>query len=226
MNNWRLVMMIAALPVLGGSWWFDRGWRGEPEEVLPNAVAAMAPETGQADRPRLTRLAAVNPLADWPADALAEVLDRPLFNPSRRPFKPPPVIAPPPPLPAPEPVPEPLDITLTGVLLSKSGRLALLKENGSGKMLRLKEGQSFEEWTLEAVGLREVVLTGRGEHLTLRLFEDRSGGEGKRISTAEFYSGEDEAKDAAAVKRTRREILRKMADERRRRLQRTQQRRR
>jgi hypothetical protein len=206
MTNRRLTILIAVMLLLGGALWFDHGWWSGSEQTLPGAVAAPTPDTGEyTERRRLrataSELAAVNPLGDWPAEALAEVLDRPLFNPSRRAYKPPPEPEPEPE--APEPVvEETLKLALIGVLLGENGRFAMLKEDGSGKILRLKEGQSLDDWTLAEVRLRDVVLVRGEERKTLKLFDkaaqktpDAAAGQSKGGASRNENNQEDEDED-------------------------------
>jgi hypothetical protein len=226
MTNRRLIILIGLMLALAGALWFDHGWWGDSDQTLPGAVAATTPNAGeQTERLRrratASELAAINPLGDWSAEALSEVLDRPLFNPSRRAAKPTPVPQPEPE--APEPVvAEALDVTLIGVLLGDKVRFAILKENGSGKMLRLKEGQSVEDWTLEEVGLREAIVARGEERTTLKLFEEKRAGtapqpavnEAERAAQDEVDKSEDESEadaepEKASAKKARRERVRR-----------------
>jgi hypothetical protein len=194
MSDRRLIFLVALMLVLGGVLLFDQDWWGDSNRSLPGAVAAISQDSREyTARVRLrataSQLAAVNPLGDWPAEALSEVLERPLFNPSRRAYMPPE----PEPQPAPEPEPvvveEPLDVTLVGVLLGENGRFAMLRENGSGKVLRLKEGQSFEEWVLREVGLREALLVRGERSKTLRLFDKVPPASNSALGTSDDAAG-------------------------------------
>lgn len=176
MNKPRFLLLVALMLLLGAGVWFDRSHErsgGQPM-ILSDRSTSEAIALGEA-APRLTRSGLPgtgNPLGGWPIGALAEVIDRPLFNPTRR------VV--PTPLPAttadePQPVDvsenETLDITLTGLLIGQNGRFALLRRQSSGAVIWVRESQKFESLTLERVDSLEAVLVGSSGRHTLRVFE-------------------------------------------------------
>lgn len=124
--------VLALLVALGWQWVDERGQKRPivwevPEPLLPSL------ETGLPDR--------VGPL--HPAGSqLAELEQRPLFSPSRRP--PPPKLPPPPP-----PPPDPLDFTsISGLLTGDEGMVLATVQ---GQFRRLKVGGKVGEWELKSV---------------------------------------------------------------------------
>jgi hypothetical protein len=84
--------------------------------------------------------------------SFAEITERPLFYPSRKPWTPPP---PPPPPPAPTPVakaPSPLtNYALVGVIVSGDQRSALIRPPGNKKAITITEGQDLAGWKLQEI---------------------------------------------------------------------------
>jgi general secretion pathway protein N len=83
------------------------------------------------------------------------VVDRPLFSPTRRP-------PPPPPSPATAdpstttkpsvPQPPPINFSLVGIVRDRASSLAIIQPTG-GKVMSLREGQSWSGWTLVSIGV-------------------------------------------------------------------------
>jgi hypothetical protein len=100
-----------------------------------------------------------------PADH-AELTERPLFMPTRRP----PAVAeePAPPAPGPEPetpLPDLADLRLISVIITPSGRYAWFQEKGNEDLLRVAAGETLREWTLDDVERSHVVFrAGSSEH--------------------------------------------------------------
>jgi hypothetical protein len=96
----------------------------------------------------------------------AELTERPLFMPTRRP----PVVADEEGSAAPEPEPEtPLtdlaDLRLISVIITPSGRYAWFRETGNEELLRVAAGETLREWTLDDVERSHVVFRARSsEH--------------------------------------------------------------
>lgn len=123
---------------------------GQQISELPKQVAFRAEEAGTAP----------------PLDRFAEVVERPLFNSSRRPAPkpeakppPPPKPTPPPPKPAPRVVSRPFEkFQLVGIILAPGENSALFVEKGGGRTVRVLEGEYLEDWRLESVQEDQVVL--------------------------------------------------------------------
>lgn len=121
--------------------------------ILPSGIAS---DPGTALLPKPAQM----PKEVQPLQAYAEIADRPLFQPSRRPAPPPPpspaaVIAEAPaPAPAPSPPPPPPPVlsplTLLAVAISADRREAVLGLPG-GKSSTMAEGDSLEGWVLAKV---------------------------------------------------------------------------
>ena len=127
-----------------------------PEPVSQPAIAASPPPEGVPELALLT-----------------ETVDRPLFSPDRRPPEPPAGA---------EQVPEAAvaastspapTLTLSAVIIEPGSRLALLKAASSVTLVRKREGESLEGWTVTEIRPDGVTLT-RGENrheLVLRTFK-------------------------------------------------------
>jgi general secretion pathway protein N len=113
-----------------------------------------------------------NPLWAIPLKTLTATRERPLFTPSRR--APTPVIAgPPPPQPvaaAPPPAPpEKPRLTLVGAIVGERESIAVLLDEGTRDVVRLKTGESHAGWVLRSVRRREVTLEKDRETMILAL---------------------------------------------------------
>lgn len=134
--------------------------------VLVDATGETIPEVEpSSDAPRQT------PFPWLTLDLLAATRDRPLFSPDRRGVEPEPVAVEEEPEPEPEPeVVEETDappprVRLAGVVISGTLRIAMLHDEAEDEVVRLREGQSFSDWTLIAVAPRSVVFRhGSQEH--------------------------------------------------------------
>ncbi len=134
--------------------------------VLVDASGETIPEIEpQAEAPRPT------PFPWLTLDLLSATRDRPLFSPDRRGVEPEPVVVEEEPEPEPEPevVEEtdaaPPQVRLAGVVISGTLRIAMLHDEVEDEVVRLREGQSFSDWTLIAVAPRSVVFRhGTQEH--------------------------------------------------------------
>lgn len=103
-----------------------------------------------------------------PLEYLRATRERPLFNPTRRPLQ---IVAEPeaPPLIV-ESVALPFE--LTGIALGDDVRLAILHNKTTNDEVRLREGDKIEDWTIEAVADRFIVLRGDGRRVRLWLFDN------------------------------------------------------
>jgi hypothetical protein len=100
-----------------------------------------------------------NPLWAVPLESLSATQQRPIFSPSRRP-RPAvaalPIQAAPPPPPVEQPR-APL-LALVGVIASGGNSIAILVDETTKAVIRLKAGESHSGWTLSSVERREVTL--------------------------------------------------------------------
>lgn len=148
--------------------------------LLPAEQSADSPvlvAAGQGETPAEPRAVALNPLM-LPAESLSEIVERPLFNPTRAPR----AEAPPPP-PPPEPVIvempveeapafDPSDYTLLGVIASAETRRAMIRSNKTDEIFHLTAGEKLMDLTVEAVDAREVTLRLGEDSYKLKLFEN------------------------------------------------------
>lgn len=107
-------------------------------------------------------------IAAPPLTAFAEVVERPLFAPTRRPARP----AFPEEEIALEPSPEEPDqigFSLVGIALSEAGRVALVRRYEDGKVFRVAEGGEVLGWTVSAIKPRQAVFRRGDRRETLEM---------------------------------------------------------
>lgn len=148
--------------------------------------------------PRLDLSRAQTPLG--PLTEYAQVGERPLFNPDRRPI-PPPAAAP---AEGGQPPPVALDVVLTSVILSGDTRIAIVLDKKTNKSQSVKLGDALagdqSAWKLVELAPRKAVFegpTGRNE-AELRVF-DGSGGEAPTPVASSAVEGTPAATPAAGV---------------------------
>lgn len=130
----------------------------------------LAPLPPEPDEPAATPTAPPNAVAvpqpvqytPPPFGQFREILERPLFNQSRRPVEA--EVAAPPPV-----VRRTLEASLQGVLFSATGRVALLSARGSTDVVRVAEQETFQGWRLERITPDSATFTRGEETVTLRL---------------------------------------------------------
>jgi general secretion pathway protein N len=159
---WAFLFLVAALAGLGGRY---RLHPDDPSQVPP--------------LPRIDLSQARSPLESL--DAYAQIGQRPLFNPDRRPV-PPPESSSAGADAAPPPAPTPLDVTLTSVVMSGAVKIAIVTDNKTGNSQSVKIGDALSgdssDWKLVELAPRKAVFEGpqgRSE-AELRVF-DGSGGQ-------------------------------------------------
>jgi general secretion pathway protein N len=118
----------------GLSWFIVQELQAPPPEPLPVAG-------GQA--PVLPDLPAEPSFAMVPAETFSDIVERPLFSPTRRPPAEGTVT-----IQSPEPE---LDITLVGIIISAEEEIAIIKPKDGSQFLRLSEGDNFRGWTLDSI---------------------------------------------------------------------------
>ncbi|MGY8706261.1 hypothetical protein RAD16_11035 [Bradyrhizobium sp. 18BD] len=100
-----------------------------------------------------------NPLWSVPLSALTGTQERPIFSATRRP--PPRAVAaapveeapaPPPP----KPIEGPPPLTLVGAVVGEGDAIAILVNRSNQKIVRLRQGESLDGWSLDQVQPREV----------------------------------------------------------------------
>ncbi|WP_426419420.1 hypothetical protein [Bradyrhizobium genosp. A] len=121
-----------------------------------------------------------NPLWSVPLSALTGTQERPIFSATRRP--PPRAVAaapaeeaqtPPPP----KPVGAPPPLMLVGAVVGEGDAIAVLVNRTDQKIIRLRQGESLDGWSLASVQPREVTLKqgDRSEVLALQRLDGSSG---------------------------------------------------
>ncbi|MCX7562638.1 hypothetical protein OS176_03615 [Xanthomonadaceae bacterium XH05] len=159
---WALIFCVAALAGLGGRY-----------GVHPDDPSRIPP------LPALDLSQARSPLQ--PVETYADIGERPLFNPDRKPV----------PIEedqggeaaSEEPVvpPTPLDIAVTSIIMTPQVKIAIITDNRSGKSQSLKIGDVLEGeqsgWKLAELEARKAVFTGPGgaSSVDLRVFDGAGG---------------------------------------------------
>jgi len=113
-----------------------------------------------------------NPLWGIPLKLLTATRERPIFSPSRR--APAPVVAGPPPAqpvapPSPPPPPERPRLTLIGAIAGPDGGIAVIVDEGTRDVIRLRTGENHNGWVLRSVHGREATLEKDRETMLLAL---------------------------------------------------------
>jgi len=114
-------------------------------------------------------------------DDLSETIERPLFMKTRRPPEAP--VAP-----AVEAAPvkvakEEAPADLTGIVNGPDLHYAILTNRATKEVLHLRKGEKIEEWSLQEIGPRYVVLRRGPGSLRLELFEEKEPGERTKQSS-------------------------------------------
>ena len=155
---------ISAIPTKTSNFDTDvRKRAGNPSASSIHQSAGPAPRVtvGQAQPPgRPDRALSDNPLWEIPLESLSSTRERPVFSPSRRPppvvaSAPPPKEAPPPPKPARVERPQ---LSLVGTITGDEESFGIFVEQTTKVALRLKVGEDYQGWKLQAVQGREVTL--------------------------------------------------------------------
>lgn len=142
-----LSAIVIALELAG----LGRGYR-LPEAMPQAPLPALAVEEG------LTKLP--------PLETFAAAIERPLFEPDRRP--PPPLVSEnPAPVPEPTPAAPPLEVRVTGIVVTPELRLVMVRPPGASDSVVLREGMplpgDFAGWRVARVWPRRVEFEGAGQ---------------------------------------------------------------
>lgn len=168
--NRRLAALSAVAVVLGGY----LAW----QNVAPQQQAAPESDAPAVAAVRQPGVVTLNPLQGLDGGSFTGILERPLFNPGRRPR---------PPEPEPEPMPEPVveqaveqppppqgpgpqDYVLLGVASGPDGRIAALRIAASGEVVYLRQGEAIDSWSVIEVGDRSVAIGTAESPVTFRMF--------------------------------------------------------
>jgi general secretion pathway protein N len=122
--------------------------------------------------------ASPNPLHSLRLEGLESTRNLPLFTTTRTP---PVVEATPEPPPEPEavepevveePPPEPPALKLIGIVMTAAEQVALLSDEATGEVQRLRPGEDYDGWTLKIVDSRTVELANAEQRHTLTMFTE------------------------------------------------------
>lgn len=178
MNNRRLALLITIACILAAYFfWSDgRTWLDQLSGREDKAAKSTTPPIQPVEAAKGADKEALNPLGAIQIQMLSEMVDRPLFNPSRAPTP-----KEPPPVAVIETQPDtqaadmdPADFTLLAVASSDAGKTAVVRQNSTNQVFHLTEGQSLSDWKVMAVSEREIIL-GQGEKtFQLKLFQNNA----------------------------------------------------
>lgn len=120
-------------------------------------------------------------------DDLDATRTRPLFAPSRS-------VTPPPPLPVPafvqtpEPPPaaqEPPRVSIVGIVIGEDQRIAILRDEQTGEISRVRSGQALVGWTVTVVDALHISLELDDEQVNHRLFDKKGTVAGNGVDVEE-----------------------------------------
>jgi general secretion pathway protein N len=179
MTHCRMLVLTAAVLAFGTQTPFAAAPTGL--DASPTALAPAAPvsSSGPAVLGVETPAAAArerprgNPLWGVPLSVLTATRERPIFLPSRRPIAPviaAPQVAPPAAVTAPPP-PERPRFALVGAIATQDENesIAVIVDQGTNTVIRLRMGQKHGDWVLSAVQGRSATLRKGAETLMLQL---------------------------------------------------------
>ena len=157
---------VNSLDLANGTRWSELA----PLSAPPDTPVSKRPGATAGDRTAERR---GNPLWGIPLSSLKVTLERPIFSPSRRP----PVVAaaPPPPQPVrqapppPPPKPDPIRLALVGTIAGGPVEIAVLYDQASQSIVRLRTGERHDGWMLRSVRNREVTMERDRESVDLAL---------------------------------------------------------
>jgi hypothetical protein len=203
--RWLLALNLALVGGLGYLWLTPEGQPRDlrwvpPAPVLPEATAhTMAHAVGS--EPDL--------------QAFAQVVERPLFSPTRRP-------PPPPKPPAPPPPPDPLaNVHVYGIFVGEEAGEGGMLASIDGKVRRMGTNDEVAGWKIKELREREITLVKGEETRVLRLVQARpvdatrtaraAGAPANAARPGGPAPGANPAADAAAERRRRVEEVRARA---------------
>lgn len=124
------------------------------------------------------------PEVEMPAkQEFSAIVERPLFSPSRRPAEGGETAAAP---------AQALEIALTGVIISEDERIALLRPQGRQRTLRLRQGDTYEGWTVADIREHSVTFRRDGSETEVELkFEEGGTAPGQKRAPEGRQRGSD-----------------------------------
>ena len=162
----RLRLLMAAAAGLGALLWWDMQSKPETRDIV--AAAGPARRVGGPDRDGQASATAmqggetVNPLASLDKASLDNMIERPLFTPTRRP---PPALTrseAAPALPPPPAAPSTPDYALLGIIRDGDRAIALLRGRSDGRNLRVETGDMIGGWEIAGIDTVSVRLKRKG----------------------------------------------------------------
>lgn len=193
----RLSLPLLLLCVLLGYVVYIQAEAALPLPPEPRVTAAPA---GDAAAPPVEPEFSMPPLENF-----AETLARPLFMDTRRPPEPgtEPVALEPESVPEPpKPTPKLVGVELSGIVITPSSRVALIRGARGREVVRITEGEEFAGWTVETIDPDRVVLRQDDvfEELTLK---DKVGRKRARPPREAGTSARDQTQPAPRTARER-----------------------
>ena len=173
----RAAKLYSALPagllLTGAALFAYAGWAAV---TVPVDISPLVQEKGEGawtpSRPEGHEIA----FQPKPLENYKLLLERPVFNKDRKPYK-----KPPPPPPKPEPVKKkkpppppapPVKLALEGVIMFEGQQMALIRKEGDEDSRPIGMGEKIAGWQVEKVSGNHVVLIKDGKTRDLRLYVD------------------------------------------------------
>lgn len=180
MTGGRLGLLLVTAAALSGY----LVWSGDAALILPMLEQLKSPRAqvqpaalGQATPGAPALSPVVNPVSSLKPEDLAEMVQRPLFNPGRAPPVPPVEdVAQPveeaPPEPEVEDTTGAEDFTLLAVASRDGVWTAVVRLNKTNEVAHIKQGDAMSEWQFTGADSREITLSNAGKTIQLKLFQD------------------------------------------------------
>ena len=159
-KGWSAVLMLSSAALGSVIYWELNADYAPLERKAQGKLSAALPKISNLPEESFS----LPPMANF-----TEIVERPLFNETRRPFEP----EVPPPQSAkgarPVKVLRKLDWDLVGVVLTPQRRSALLWNRAKNKFMKVQQGAEFEGWKLEEVLKNKVIIVNGKQRRALDL---------------------------------------------------------
>lgn len=177
MKSRRLGLLSAIAALLAVAVFIDRGLTSSPRETAPRTASELAVATATKAKPadgaeNEAEPAVRNPIASLELDSLTQTIERPLFAPNRRPPVKAVRVRKKPPAPPPRAKVKRNPFKLLGVVGGGDGKIALLRDQRTGRHVRVESGDLIDGWQVEAIDTASVTIKHRQRTVVLSLSDN------------------------------------------------------
>jgi general secretion pathway protein N len=130
-----------------------------------------------------------------PLEELTATRERPLFAPDRRPDAVPTETEPEPDAAPVEEEPTELAFELAGIVIGPEIAVAVLHNKTTNAFVRLRRGETIEQWKVEEITARQVVLRRDNKRVRLQLFEEEKSADSNSEAKAVVAGAETTPRD-------------------------------